>query len=218
MVERQLKRRGISDAHILNAFRAVPREAFVSADAGASRLCGSPAADRSQTDNLPALYRRADARGSGDRPGATACSRSAPGSGYAAAVIRPNRRAEVVGIERQHELVQIARERMRRLGYGSVGDRRGRRHQGWPDGAPYDAILAAASGSHVPKSLIEQLKPGGRIVMPLGDPGWVQTLIKIEKRADGTLQQSGSRWRTLRAVDRRGGLERLATSLSRAAW
>ena len=61
--------------------------------------------------------------------------------------------------------------------------------RGWPDDAPYDAILAAASGSHVPEPLIDQLAPGGRLVMPLGGPGWVQGLVKVTKQADGRLEE-----------------------------
>jgi len=79
---------------------------------------------------------------------------------------------------------------MRRLGYDNVEIVEGDGTRGWPDGAPYDAILAAASGSHVPEPLVQQLAPGGAIVMPVGNPGWVQHLLKVTKAADGSLQQS----------------------------
>ena len=62
-------------------------------------------------------------------------------------------------------------------------------YAGWPADAPYDAIVAAASGSLVPKSLIEQLAPGGKIVMPIGSAGWAQELVKITKRPDGTVER-----------------------------
>jgi len=78
---------------------------------------------------------------------------------------------------------------MHRLGYGNVEIVEGDGTKGWRDGAPYDAILAAASGSHVPSPLIEQLAPNGRIVMPIGDPGLVQELIKVTKQEDGILKQ-----------------------------
>ena len=93
-------------------------------------------------------------------------------------------------VERQHDLVEIARERLQRLGYGNIEIVEGDGTKGWLAKAPYDVILAAASGSHVPKSLIEQLAPGGRLVMPVGDPGWVQKLVKLTKREGGSLQQS----------------------------
>jgi protein-L-isoaspartate(D-aspartate) O-methyltransferase len=110
------------------------------------------------------------------------------GSGYAAAVISRIAR-KVVGIERQHDLAVMARERLDRLGYDNVEIIEGDGTRGWPDAAPYDAILAAASGSHVPRPLIEQLAPGGRLVMPIGGPAWVQQLIKVIKGPDGTLVQ-----------------------------
>ena len=83
----------------------------------------------------------------------------------------------------------MARERLGRLGYDNVEIVEGDGTRGWRDGAPYDAILAAASGSHVPRPLVEHLAPGGRIVMPVGDPGAVQELIKVIKTEDGTLTQ-----------------------------
>jgi protein-L-isoaspartate(D-aspartate) O-methyltransferase len=110
------------------------------------------------------------------------------GSGYAAAVI--SRIADrVIGIERQHELVVVARDRLARLGYDNVEIVEGDGTRGCPDKAPFDAILAAASGSHVPDALISQLAPGGRLVMPVGDAQAVQELIKVTKQEDGLLKQ-----------------------------
>ena len=188
MVERQLQSRGIAEPSILEAFRVVPREAFVSADLAHLAYEDHPLPiEAKQTISQPyivALMIQAAEIGRGET-----VLEVGSGSGYAAAVIS-RIAAKVVGVERQHVLVKVARERMDRLGYANVEIVAGDGTLGWPDGAPYDAILAAASGSHVPKSLIDQLKPGGRIVMPLGDPGWVQTLVKLKKREDGTLQQS----------------------------
>ena len=111
------------------------------------------------------------------------------GSGYAAAVI--SRIADrVIGIERQHDLVEVARERLRRLDYDNVEIIEGDGTRGWRDGAPYDAILAAASGSHVPQLLIDQLRPGARLVMPIGEPGEMQRLVRVTKDERGLLQQS----------------------------
>jgi len=110
------------------------------------------------------------------------------GSGYAAAVIG-RIAGRVIAIERQHELVDIARERLARPGHDNVEIVEGDGTKGWRDGAPYDAVLAAASGSHVPRALIEQLAPDGRIVMPIGGAGWVQELVKVTKQEDGILKQ-----------------------------
>jgi protein-L-isoaspartate(D-aspartate) O-methyltransferase len=111
------------------------------------------------------------------------------GSGYAAAVMS-RIAAKVVGIERQHELAVLAHERLRDLGFDNVEIVEGDGTKGCPGQAPFDAILAAASGSHVPESLTDQLAPGGRLVMPVGEPGWVQKLVKVTKGNDGLLRQS----------------------------
>ena len=187
MVERQLRRRGITEPDILDAFRAVPREAFISDEHAHLAYGDHPLPiEAKQTISQPyivALMIQAAAIKPGDR-----VLEVGAGSGYAAAII--SRIAEkVIAIERQHELVEIARERMRRLGFGNVEIVEGDGTKGWRDEAPYDAILAAASGSHVPRALIEQLAPNGRIVMPIGDPGRVQELIKVTKEEDGILKQ-----------------------------
>ena len=108
------------------------------------------------------------------------------GSGYAAAVIS-RIAGKVIAIERQHDLVELARQRIERLGYDNVEIVEGDGTKGCPDHAPFDAIVAAASGSHVPQPWIEQLAGGGRIVMPVGEPHWVQELIKVTKGPDGKL-------------------------------
>ena len=95
----------------------------------------------------------------------------------------------VIAIERKPELVAVARERMERLGYHNVTIVEGDGTRGWPDGAPYDAFLAAASGSHVPQPLIDQLAPGGRLVMPVGGRAWVQQLVKLTRLADGRIER-----------------------------
>ena len=188
MVERQLRRRGITESRILDAFLAVPREAFV-AEHNAHLAYGDYPLpiEANQTISQPyivALMIQAADIEDGDK-----VLEVGAGSGYAAAVISRIAR-RVIGIERQHELVEVARERMRRLGYDNVEIVEGDGTRGWPEEAPYDAILAAASGSHVPKPLVEQLAPGGSLVMPVGEPGWVQQLIKVAKHDDGSLQQS----------------------------
>ena len=179
MVERQILRRGIGEPHILDAFREVPREEFIGAGYAHLAYGDHPLPiEAEQTISQPyivALMIEAARIRAGDR-----VLEVGAGSGYAAAVI--SRIAErVVGIERQHELVEVARERLQRLGYDNVEIVEGDGSRGWPDEAPYNAILAAASGSHVPQPLIGQLAPGGRLVMPLGDPGWVQELVKVTK-------------------------------------
>jgi protein-L-isoaspartate(D-aspartate) O-methyltransferase len=187
MVERQLRRRGITEQHIVDAFLEVPREAFVSPDYADLAYGDHPLPiEAGQTISQPyivALTIQAAQIGPGDK-----VLEVGAGSGYAAAVIS-RIAAEVVAIERQHDLVEVARGRLDRLGYDNVTIVEGDGTRGCPDRAPFDAIVAAASGSHVPKAFVEQLSKGGRIVMPVGDPGWVQELIKVTRGAGGELIQ-----------------------------
>ena len=187
MVERQLRRRGITEPDILDAFRAVPREAFISEDYAHLAYGDHPLPiEANQTISQPyivALMVQAAAIRHGD-----AVLEVGAGSGYAAAVIS-RIAARVVAIERQHDLVEVARQRLERLGYSNVLIVEGDGTRGCPDEAPFDAILAAASGSHVPSALIAQLAPNGRIVMPLGEPGLPQELVKVTKQDDGILIQ-----------------------------
>ena len=187
MVRRQIEARGIFDALILAAFREVPREEFVDEEHRRWAYDDNPLPiEAGQTISQPyivALMIEAAAIRPGDK-----VLEVGAGSGYAAAVI--SRIAErVVAIERHGELAKIARERMARLGYDNVRIIEGDGTRGCADEAPFDAILAAASGSHVPKPLVDQLAPGGRLVMPVGDPGFVQELVKVTKRPDGTTSQ-----------------------------
>lgn len=187
MVERQIAGRGLDDPALLAAFRAVPREAFVAADYLDAAYADSPLPiEQGQTISQPYIVALTiDAAEIGEHDKVLEIG---AGSGYAAAVIGQIA-AEVVAIERHRELVELAAARMARLGFDNVRIIHGDGTRGCPDEAPFDAIVAAASGSHVPHELLDQLKPGGRIVMPLGDPGAAQDLIKITKRADGSLER-----------------------------
>jgi protein-L-isoaspartate(D-aspartate) O-methyltransferase len=187
MVEQQLRRRGIGEPEILDAFRAVPREAFISDEFAHLAYGDHPLPiEANQTISQPyivALMIQSAAIKGGDK-----VLEVGAGSGYAAAVIS-RIAGKVIGIERQHDLVEVARERLRRLGFDNVEIVEGDGTKGCREEAPFNAILAAASGSHVPRPLVEQLAPDGRLIMPLGEPGWVQELIKVTKQEDGILRQ-----------------------------
>ncbi|HXE75627.1 MAG TPA: protein-L-isoaspartate(D-aspartate) O-methyltransferase [Candidatus Xenobia bacterium] len=106
------------------------------------------------------------------------------GSGYQAAVLSPLVK-EVFTIEIIPELGESARARLARLGYKNVEVRIGDGYNGWPEKAPFDAIVVTAGATHVPPALVEQLKPGGRMVIPLGESSFDQNLVVIHKSTDG---------------------------------
>lgn len=188
MVERQLRRRGITETDILDAFLAVPREQFISEEYSHLAYGDHPLPiEANQTISQPYIVALM-IQAAEIRPRAKVLEIGS-GSGYAAAVIS-RIATKVIGIERQHELVEVARERLRRLGYDNVEIVEGDGTKGWAADAPYDAILASASGSHVPNPLVEQLALGGSIVMPLGDPRSIQKLVKLTKAEDGSLREA----------------------------
>ena len=108
------------------------------------------------------------------------------GSGYQTAILAELCK-EVYGIEILRPLADDARRAAGRLGYKNVTIRCGDGYQGWPEHAPFDVILVAAAPDHVPQPLLEQLAPGGRLVIPVGRD--FQELMLIEKRPDGTLHR-----------------------------
>src|SRR5215210_5104208 len=154
MIERHIAGRGVRDPAILEAFRQVPREAFVGEVHQPSAYDDHPLPiEARQTISQPyivALMIEAAGIGTGD-----AVLEVGAGSGYATAVIS-RIAARVAGIERHPELVEIARERMARLGFQNVEIVDGDGTTGWSAAAPYDAIVVSASGSHVPTALIAQ--------------------------------------------------------------
>jgi len=106
------------------------------------------------------------------------------GSGYQAAILAEVG-AEVYSIEIIEELARSAKERLRKLGYGRVHLRTGDGYLGWPEAAPFDGIIVTAAASHVPPPLVQQLKPGGRMVIPVGGRFTLQYLMLVEKDAEG---------------------------------
>ncbi len=176
MLRRHIRGRGISDPRVLEAMAAVPREAFV--DPGLVRRAyadGPLPIGEGQTISQPyvvAWMAEAAEVAAGDR-----VLEVGAGSGYAAAVL--GRLAErVYTVERHAALARAAAARLRALGCDNVRVRHGDGNEGWREHAPYDAILVAAAGPGVPGALREQLRRGGRLVMPIGGRWATQRLVR----------------------------------------
>jgi protein-L-isoaspartate(D-aspartate) O-methyltransferase len=182
MVDRQIAGRGLTGVPLLAALRDVPREEFVPEGVRDFAYEDGPLPiEAGQTISQPYIVAlMIDA--AGVAPGHRVLEIGA-GSGYAAAVLS-RIAGEVIAIERHGELADLAAARMARLGYRNVSIVTGDGSAGWPDAAPYDAILAAASGRHVPDGLKRQLKVGGSLVMPLGAPGEMQSLIRMVRESE----------------------------------
>lgn len=179
MVERQLEARGVRDPRVLAAMGKVAREAFLPAHLREFAYEDSPLAiAEGQTISQPfivAYMIEALALQGGER-----VLEVGAGSGYAAAVL-----AEIAGevhtIERHALLAAQAAHHLEDQGYANVWVVHGDGSQGWPEGAPYDAIVVAAGGPEVPRSLREQLAVGGRLVIPIGPSPRLQELVRVTR-------------------------------------
>ncbi len=182
MVRRQIAGRGIIDDALLDAMREVPRELFVPAEQAEFAYQDSPLPiEAGQAISQPAMVAEMIAA-AGIKRGDKVLEIGA-GSGYAAAVMA-RIAAEVIGIERHAELVRLAQARLERLGYANVRIVHGDGSAGLAEEAPFDAILIAASGSHVPEPLKRQLALGGALVMPVGAVDGPQDLIKVVRTGE----------------------------------
>jgi len=186
MVETQIAGRGVRDPAVLEAMRTVPREAFISAgfEEFAYEDSALPIAE-GQTISQPyivgAMLAAAELE-DGDK-----VLEVGAGSGYAAAVI--SRIADkVFAIERHAALTDAARERMRTLGYDNVELSTGDGSDGWPQQAPFDAIIVSAGGPKIPQALKTQLAIGGRLVIPIG-PIDEQRLVRLTRTGGDAFEQ-----------------------------
>lgn len=187
MVERHLARRGIHDARVLDAFRRVPREAFVPAELTEFAYEDTPLPiGQGQTISQPYIValtiQELELRG-GER-----VLEVGTGSGYAAAVLGCIAK-EVYTIERISDLADSAGDRLQRLGFSNVHVTCGDGSLGWPEHAPYDAIEVAAGGPNAPPALLEQLALGGRLVMPIGTNDDSQVLVRITREGENDYRQ-----------------------------
>ena len=175
---RLIAARGVTDPHVLEAMRTVPREAFVPEPLAAFAYEDAPLPiEAGQTISQPfivALMIEAAAIQPGD-----CVLEIGAGSGYSAAVM--SRIADRVhAIDRHQELADLASERLARLGYDNVVIQTGDGTKGWPEKAPFDVIVVTAGGPSVPRPLCEQLAIGGRLIIPVGDANQ-QNLLRITR-------------------------------------
>jgi protein-L-isoaspartate(D-aspartate) O-methyltransferase len=183
LVAEHLVPQGITDSLTLAAMRTVPRHEFVPADQRPWAYADTPLPiGHEQTISQPAVvaFMTQAVR---PRPGLRVLE-VGTGSGYQAAVLAETG-AKVWTVEIFRALADEARARLRRLGYERVRVRHGDGYAGWPEAAPFDAIVVTAGADSIPPPLIEQLAPGGRLVMPVGDPYVDQRLVLLEKDASG---------------------------------
>jgi len=190
MVTEQIAARDVSDPAVLRAMRTVPRHLFVPEALRAEAYGDFPLPiGHSQTISQPYIvaYMTQLLR---LKPGAKTLEVGA-GSGYQAAVLAEVTRTNVYSIEIVEPLAKTAAERLKRLGYQKIVVKCGDGYLGWAEHAPFDAIIVTAGADHVPPPLIEQLKRGGRMVIPVGGAWTVQALVIVEKLPDGTVKKRG---------------------------
>jgi len=188
MVEDQILARGVQDTATLRAMRAVPRHLFVPDQLAHRAYEDTPLPiGQGQTISQPYIVALMTEL-INPHPGQRVLE-VGTGSGYQAAVL-----AKIVDsvftIEILRDLARSASERLRDLGYGNVSVRQGDGYLGWPERAPFDAILVTAAAEEIPGPLVDQLKDGGLMVIPVGPPEMVQALTLVKKQGNNVVTRS----------------------------
>ena len=179
MVETQIKARGVKDPRVLSAMLKVERHLFVSKDLHDSAYFDHPLPiGEGQTISQP--YIVALMTELLDLKGEEKVLEVGTGSGYQAAILAELAK-EVYTIEIIETLASSAKKLLFELGYKNITVKAGDGYLGWPEAAPFDAIMITCAPDHVPKPLLEQLKEGGRMVLPVGE--YTQELKKITKKS-----------------------------------
>jgi protein-L-isoaspartate(D-aspartate) O-methyltransferase len=187
MVRRQIAGRGIGDLRVLAAMEKVPREAFLPDALREFAYEDTPLPiEEGQTISQPYIVARM-AEAAHISPADRVLEIGA-GSGYAAAVLG-ELASQVFTIERHAALADLARARLKQLGYHNVEVRTGDGTLGWPERGPFDAIIATAGGPRIPETLRAQLAVAGRLVMPIGKTRSSQTLVRLTRTGPETWHQ-----------------------------
>ncbi|MEK7849898.1 MAG: protein-L-isoaspartate(D-aspartate) O-methyltransferase [Candidatus Omnitrophota bacterium] len=185
MVTNQIRGRGVSDGKVLQAMLKVKRHLFL--PEGARRHAYEDSAlpiEKNQTISQPYIVALMTEL-AGLKPEYKVLE-IGTGSGYQAAVLAELVK-KVYTIEIIPELAEQAKERLKKLGYENIEIIVGDGYKGWPQEEPFDAIIVTAAAREVPQELLKQLKPGGRLVIPIGN--FYQELYCITKKEDGTFEQ-----------------------------
>lgn len=185
MVEHQLRRRGIANERVLAAMGEVPREEFVpEAQRRDAYVDGALPLSHGQTISQPLMV--AMSVEALQLEGDESVLEIGAGSGYQAAIL--GRLAKKVhGVDIIPDLVDNARRVLQSLDFDNVEIHCADGRKGWPEGAPYDGIIVAAAADEIPPALVNQLKEGGRLVIPVGGRFMTQQLLLIEKTDDGEI-------------------------------
>ena len=180
MVDRQIRSRGVSDPDVLGAMSDVPRHLFVPSHLQSQAYRDSPLPiGHGQTISQPYIVAYM-----------TEILQIKPqdkvleigtGSGYQAAVLA-ELTDHVFSMEIIPALAETAASRLKETGYNGVKVRQGDGYHGWPEEGPFDAVMVTAAAEFIPPPLLEQLKEGGRMVIPVGSPFYVQHLMLVEKK------------------------------------
>ena len=187
MVRDQLQRRGVKDPAVLAAMEQVPREAFVPERLQEMSYQDSPLPiGEGQTISQPFIVARMIERL--ELTPEDNVLEIGTGSGYGAAIL--GRIADTVyTVERRASLAEAAREKLEKLGYDNIHVVVGDGSLGWPESAPYDAIVGTAGAPKIPEPLKEQLSVGGRLVLPVGTIPEQQVLIRLRKNGKDRFEQ-----------------------------
>jgi protein-L-isoaspartate(D-aspartate) O-methyltransferase len=187
MVETQIRARDVKDPNVLKAMQVVPRHVFMPGSQRRYAYGDYPLPiEHGQTISQPYIVAfMTDALKLGPD---SKVLEIGTGSGYQAAVCAEIAH-EVYTIEIVEGLAKTAKERLKKLGYKNVFVKAGDGFFGWPEKAPFDAIIGTAAANRIPKPLIEQLRPGGRMIIPTGSPYGFQYLELIRKDEEGKIRK-----------------------------